>query len=67
MNAVRQKKELGWASPGLPDPRTLARTWGTHTEWRQPLQQVPFIASLTCPGKSLARDDKFVATLISNR
>jgi hypothetical protein len=34
------------------------RTWGTLTEWRQPLQQLPFIASLTCPCKSLARDDK---------
>src|ERR1700722_19272066 len=43
-----------------------SRTWGTPTELRQPQQQLPFIASLTCPRKSFARDDKFVATLISN-
>jgi hypothetical protein len=27
---VRQKKELGWASPGLLDPSTHLRTWGTY-------------------------------------
>jgi hypothetical protein len=39
MSAVRQKKELGWASPGLLDPGTHLRTWGTLTEFPQPLQQ----------------------------
>jgi hypothetical protein len=45
---VRQEKELGWASPGLLDPGTHLRTWGAPTELRQPLQQLRFIASLTC-------------------
>ena len=30
-------------------------------ELRKPQRQLPFIASLTCPRKSLARDDKLMA------
>ena len=46
-----QKKEIGWASPGLPDPRTLARTWGTPMEWRHPQWRLRLVPSFTCRSK----------------
>jgi hypothetical protein len=59
-----RKKTCERASPGLLDAGTHLRTWGTPKELQQPLRQLPFIDSLTCRNKSLARDDKFVATLL---
>jgi hypothetical protein len=57
---------MGFARLSWTQVRAPARTWGTPTELQQPQRQLPFVASLTCRSKSSARDDKFVATLISN-
>jgi hypothetical protein len=61
MSSDPKKKEIGWASPGSPDPRTLARTWGTPTEWLQPQRRTRLVPSFTCRAAiEFAGDDKFV-------
>ena len=66
ITGLSKGKNLEGLRPAYQPRYANTRTWGTPTAWRQRQRQLAFIASLTCRRKSLARDDNFVAALISH-